>query len=474
MVKSEISLIGLPNIPKIIPGDNLAHIIVNSLKQEKLALDNGDILVIAQSIVSKSIGSIINLNDVQVGERAMDVYKKMEPLILREGIPKKSPELVQLILDESIEILKAEHVLIVETKHGFVCANAGIDKSNVEGSENVTLLPKHPDEEAKKIRNALKNLTRKDVAIIISDSFGRPFRRGAVGVAIGISGISAILDKRGEKDLYGKTLQSTIVGQVDNLTSAAQLIMGEADEGFPIILIKGYKFDFDENASIKEILRPKETDVFRSVSEKDLFFRVLRSRRSYKLQFSSKIPEIEVIRDCIALAQWAPSAHNAQHWRYIILDKSPIRENLILEMNSKLREDLSRDGRSEDFIAQKIKKTKRNFLDAPYLIILCLDEKELETYSDKERSKNEYILGIQSIGALASYFLLALEVNSLAACWYSAPLFTREIVTKNLNLPNSFNPMAFFTVGYALEKVKAPIRKSIEDVIYKLGENDHK
>ena len=474
MVKSEISLIGLPNIPKIIPGDNLAHIIVDSVKQEKLALENGDILVIAQSIVSKSIGSIINLNNVQVGEHAMDVYKKMEPLILREGIPKKTPELVQLILDESKEILKAEHVLIVETKFGFICANAGIDKSNVEGSENVTLLPEHPDEEAKKIRKDLQNLTEKDVAIIISDSFGRPFRRGAVGVAIGISGISAILDKRGEKDLYGKMLQSTIVGQVDNLTSAAQLIMGEANEGLPIILIRGYKFDFDEETSIREIFRPKETDVFRMISEKDLFFKVLRSRRSYKLQFSSKIPEIEIIRDCISLAQWAPSAHNAQHWRYVILDKSPIRENLILEMNSKLREDLSRDGKSEEFIAQKITKTKRNFLEAPYLIILCLDEKELEPYSDEERTKNEYILGIQSIGASATYFLLALEVNSLAACWYSAPLFAREVIKKNINLPKTFNPMAFFTVGYALEKVEPPSRKNIGDVIYKLGEEDSK
>jgi coenzyme F420-0:L-glutamate ligase/coenzyme F420-1:gamma-L-glutamate ligase len=472
MVKSEILLVGLPNIPKIIPGDNLAQIIVDSLKQKKSTLENGDILVIAQSIVSKSIGSIINLNDVQVGEQAMNVYKKMEPLILREGIPKKTPQLVQLILDESKEILKAEHVLIVETNYGFICANAGIDKSNVEGSENVTLLPDHPDEEAEKIRKRLKELTGKKVAVIISDSFGRPFRRGSIGVAVGISGISAILDMRGEKDLYGKTLQSTIVGQVDNLTSAAQLIMGEANEGLPIILIRGYKFDFDEKASIKEIFRPKETDLFRMISEKDLFFKVLRARRSYKLQFSSKIPEREIIKDCIALAQWAPSAHNAQHWRYVILDKNSIRESLILDMNSKLREDLSRDGRSEEYIAQKISKTKRNFLEAPYLIILCLDEKELDIYHDKERIKNEFILGIQSIGASASYFLLALEVNSLAACWYSAPLFAREIVKRNLNLPKSFKPMAFFTVGYALEKAKPTTRKDIENVIYKIGEKD--
>ena len=470
MINSKISLFGLPKIPKISPEDDIAEIIMNSLKIGNLGLENGDILVIAQSIVSKSIGAIVNLDAVHVGEEALNIYKKMEPLILKEGIPKKTPQLIQLILDESKKVIKAEHVLIVETKFGFICANAGIDKSNVEGENNVTLLPKDPDVEAEKIRKRLKNLAGKDVAIIISDSFGRPFRRGSIGVAVGISGISALLDMRGERDLYGKTLQSTIVGQVDNLTSAAQLIMGEASEGLPVILIRGYNFKFEENSTIKEIIRPKETDVFRPVEEKELLFRILKSRRSYKLPFSSKIPEIEEIIECIALARWAPSAHNAQQWRYIILNKDKTRENLIFEMNAKLREDLMRDGRSEDFIEQKMKKTRIQFLEAPYLILLCLDESKLELYSDKKRTQNEYVLGVQSIGASAAYFLLALEVNSLAACWYSAPLFAKDVIKDCLNLPDSFSPMAFFTVGYASEKVKAPNRKDLKEVLYKIGD----
>ncbi|TFG25862.1 MAG: coenzyme F420-0:L-glutamate ligase [Promethearchaeota archaeon] len=470
MTNSKISLLGLPKIPKISPGDDIAETIVDSLRKENLGLENGDVLVIAQSIVSKSIGAIVNLENVHAGEEALNIYKKMEPLILKEGIPKKTPQLIQLILDESKKVIKAEHVLIVETKFGFICANAGIDKSNVDGENNVTLLPKDPDAEAEKIRYKLKNLTGKDVAIIISDSFGRPFRRGSVGIAVGISGISALLDMRGKKDLYGKILQSTIVGQVDNLTSAAQLIMGEANEGFPIILIRGYNFKFEENTTIKEIIRSKETDVFRQVEEKELLPRILKSRRSYKLPFSSKIPEINDVRECISLARWAPSAHNAQHWRYIILSKGETREKLIFEMNAKFREDLTRDGRSDNFIEQKMKKTRTQFLEAPYLILLCLDESKLELYSDKKRTKNEYFLGVQSIGASAAYFLLALEVNSLAACWYSAPLFAKEIIRECLNLPDSFSPMAFFTVGYASERVKAPTRKNLKEVIYKIGD----
>ena len=138
-------------------------------------------------------------------------------------------------------------------------------------------------------------------------------------------------------------------------------------------------------------------------------------------------------------------------------------------MNAKLREESMRDGRSEDFIVQKMKKTRMQFLDAPYLILLCLDENDLELYSDKKRTKNEYILGVQSIGASAAYFLLALEVNSLAGCWYSAPLFAREILRDSLNLPDSYHPMAFFTVGYASEKVKAPPRKNLKDIIDEIG-----
>jgi coenzyme F420-0:L-glutamate ligase/coenzyme F420-1:gamma-L-glutamate ligase len=466
-MKNKIDLIGLRGIPLIQPGDEITKIILDSLKTNNTTLEEGDIIVIAQTIISKSNGRIRDLKDIKPSKRAIEIFERISPKAEIYQVPIKSPELIQAILEESEEILKAEHILLTETKSGFVCANAGIDKSNVEGESNVTLLPENPDEDATKIRNSLKKLTNKNVAVIISDSFGRPFRIGAVGVALGVSGIDAVLDKRGSRDLYGYELQSTIIAQVDSLASAAQLIMGETDEGIPVVIIKGYEFNFNENSSIKSILRKKEIDLFRKKSfENGLDF--LKNRRSYKLSFDLKNVDKKIIEKCIDVARWAPSAHNGQFWRYLILEKGKIRTELIENMNRKLRRDLTEDGKSEQFIQQKILKTKHNFLDAPFLILLCLDTKDLERYTDEERTNNEYLLGIQSISASAVYLLLALHSESLAACWYCAPLFSKEIIKKVLKLPNSYEPMAFFTVGYPIKEINPPPRKTLNEILYKL------
>jgi coenzyme F420-0:L-glutamate ligase/coenzyme F420-1:gamma-L-glutamate ligase len=467
-MKEKINLIAIKEIPLIKAGDNIPQIIFNALKLNNLALENGDILVIAQTIISKSLGRTQNLNLIKPSQKAIEICKKIAPLAKKNALPEKSPELIQAILDESTEVIKTEHVMIVETHHGFVCANAGIDKSNVEGKDEITLLPLDSDKEAEKIRSSLQRLTGKNIAVIISDSFGRSFRIGSVGVALGVSGINPILDKRGSKDLYGKELQSTIVGQVDNLASAAQLIMGETDEGRPVIVIRGCDFNITENTSIEQILRKREIDLFRNIKFRENLEILLKSRRSYKLEFSNKKIEESVIKECIEIARWAPSAHNGQFWRYIIMEQGKLRETLIKNINSKLGEDLFKDGKSRNFIEKKIEKTKNQFLRSPYLILLCLDTQDLEKYSDQEREKNEYVMGVQSISASATYLLLAFEVRGLSACWYCAPLFTKEIIKNTLNLPSSFIPMAFFTVGKSLKTQKIPKRKELKDIIFKV------
>jgi len=466
---NEIQIVGLKQIPLIKKGDDISKIILEALKKNNLKLMNGDIFVIAQTIITKSNGRIRNLKKIIPSLRAIELHEKISSKAKNLGVPEKTPELIQLILDESKDILKVKHVLITETKHGFICANAGIDKSNIEGKENVGLLPSNPDEDAKNIRINLKSLTNKDVAIIISDSFGRPFRVGAVGVALGVSGINPILDKRGKRDLFDYELQSTIIGHVDSLASAAQLAMGEADEGIPIILIRGYDFELTENISIKSLLREKSIDLFRAGTSENTKG-ILKNRRSYKFGFDSKKVDKKIIEECIELARWAPSAHNGQYWRYIILSKGSLRNRLIDKINEKLRFDLEKDGRAESFIRNKINKTRRDFLEAPFLILLCLDSRDLEKYPDEERSQNEFILGIQSVSCSAIYLLIAFEVENLAACWYCAPLFTKEIIKEVLKLPESYIPMAFFTVGYPLKPVKAPPRKNLNDIIFKLKE----
>lgn len=467
-MKNKIDLIGLKGIPIIKPGDTISQIVLEALKSNDITLKDGDILVIAQTIISKSNGRIRHLKSITPSRKAIEIYNTINPIASNIGIPIKSPELIQAILEESNEIVKKEHVLITETRHGFICANAGIDQSNVEGKDNITLLPNNPDGDANEIRKALKKTTGKNIAVIISDSFGRPFRVGAVGVALGIAGINAILDKRGSKDLFGYELQSTIVAQVDNLASAAQLIMGEADEGLPVVIIRGYEFEFKEDSSIKLILREKNTDLFRR-SASEILAEILKNRRSYKIKFDSREVDPKIIQNCIALARWAPSAHNGQYWRYILLEKGNIRNELINNMNLKLRQDLEKDGKSETFINKKIEKTRENFLESPILVLLCLDTTDLEKYGDLERYNNEYLLGVQSISASAAYFLLAVSSEKLAACWYCAPLFTRDIVKMTLQLPSSYEPMAFFTVGYPIKKIEAPARKNLNNIIFKLN-----
>ncbi len=464
----KIELIGIKNIPLIKNGDNIAEIITQSLNIGNLSLKEGDIIVIAQSIVSKSRGYIKNLEQISPSRDAYQIYENIVSKAQKFDIPKKSPELIQLIIDESKEIVKSEHVIIVETKHGFICANAGIDKSNVDGKDNVTLLPKDSDKEAENVRVLLKKITGKNVAIIISDSFGRPFRRGAVGVAIGISGIDALLDKRGSKDLYGKVLQSTIIGQIDNLASAAQLIMGEADEGLPVVIIRGYKYNFSEKTSIKEILREKSSDLFRAPNEEKILAKYLKSRRSYKFEFETEKIANKEIEECIDIARYAPSAHNGQHWRYIILEQDSMRVNLIEKMNKKFKTDLEKDGKSDLFISQKTNSRRSKFLNAPILVLLCLDTEELEEYNDPERNEVEYLMGVQSVSSSATYFLLALEAKGFASCWYCAPLFAKEIVKEVLKLPQSYVPIAFFTVGRAKKVPNIPKRKSLSEIIFKI------
>lgn len=465
--KNGIEIIALGNIPLVKKGDIIPDIILESLKHDGLSLKDKDIIVIAQSLVSKSIGQIRNLEEINPSEKAYEIFNKTIHKVEKQGLPKKDPQLIQLILDEAKKIIKTEHVLITETKHGFICANAGIDKSNIEGNRTVTLLPEDPDYQAEKIRISLMNKTQKEMAVIISDSFGRPFRVGAVGVSIGVSGIDPILDMRGKKDLFGYILQSTIVGQSDSLASAAQLVMGESNEGIPIVLIRGYNFEYNEKSTINSILREKNIDLFRE-SENIIISEVLKSRRSYKFAFDDKKVDRKLIEECIEIARWAPSAHNGQFWRYIILEKGQLREKLINKMNQKLRKDLKNDGKTEEFIKRKIKKTRKDFIMAPVLILLCLDTTELENYLDDERQQNEFVLGIQSISNSATYLLLAFEIKKLAACWYCAPIFAKEIIKKILKLPESYVPMAFFTVGYPLKTVQPPSRKKLQDVIFEL------
>ena len=251
-----LELLAIENIPLIEPGDDLVSILIQTIKEEKIKLRRGDILVIAQKVVSKSENRYAFLNDVTPSSEAIRIAKNSD----------KDPKLVQLILNESIKVIRqGRGVIVVENKLGFIHANAGIDKSNIESdayNPKVLLLPKDPDNSALKIKEEIFRQTKLKVGIIINDSSGRAWRKGIVGIAIGSSGVEVLLNLRGQKDLYGNALEITEVGRVDEIASAASLLMGQANEGLPVIIVRGIPETSKVN-NVKSILRDKSEDLFR-------------------------------------------------------------------------------------------------------------------------------------------------------------------------------------------------------------------
>lgn len=247
----DLRLMSLPGLPEIRPGDDLAEQIAAVARKSRIAFKNGDILVIAQKIVSKAEGAVVSLATISPSPQAQSIA-------LRQ---KKDPRLVEVILQESRRLVRTDPVLICETHHGYVCANAGVDHSNVPGEDIVTLLPRDPDFSAKNLAAALSKRTRKRIAVIISDTFGRPWRLGLTNVAVGASGLPVLLDLRGTRDRHGKPLTATVLAVADELAAAAGLLMGKS-EGAPVILIRGYRFK-PASEPATHIIRPAAEDLFR-------------------------------------------------------------------------------------------------------------------------------------------------------------------------------------------------------------------
>lgn len=246
------SIFPIEFIPEVQKGDDIARFIFAALKKQKLTFKKCDILCVAQKIVSKSEGRVITLESIKPSQKAKQLAKKLN----------KDPRHVQAILNETKRIVRTGHgVIICETHHGFVCANAGVDLSNVDGGASVCLLPENPDASAKKIRDKIEKLTGKKIAVIITDTFGRPWREGLTEVAIGISGMKALLDLRGQKDTHGYSLKGTMLAVSDSLAASAGLVMGKATRT-PVILIRGFKYK-PTRGSISPLLRTASKDLFR-------------------------------------------------------------------------------------------------------------------------------------------------------------------------------------------------------------------
>jgi coenzyme F420-0:L-glutamate ligase/coenzyme F420-1:gamma-L-glutamate ligase len=249
-------LTALEGIPSVMPGDDLVALVVEACKRSDLALEDGDVIVLAQKIVSKTEGRSVDLRDVVPSPKARELAE----------VAQKDPRVVELILRESISVLRCRlGVIIVEHRSGLVMANAGIDASNVDGAagdERVLLLPEDPDRTASALRDTFKSCLGRDIGVVINDSFGRAWRNGTVGIAIGVAGPPGLWDMRGLPDRNGRVLRATEVGIADELAAAASLLMGQGSEGLPAVHVRGFPLAF-RPGSVKELIRARDIDLFR-------------------------------------------------------------------------------------------------------------------------------------------------------------------------------------------------------------------
>jgi len=244
---TQLELIAVEGLPEVRPGDDLGQLISARSK-----LETGDVLVVAQKVVSKSEGRLVNIHTVTASDEAVRIAARLVAL--------PDPRMVQVVLDESVRVLRSERALITETRHGFVCANAGVDHSNVPGDDELTLLPEDPDASAHRLRNRLRELAHVNVGVIVSDTFGRPWRLGIVNVALGVAGLPALLDLRGSLDDEGKPLQATVLAPADELAAAAGLVMGKTNRA-PVVIIRGLALQ--GSGTGRDLIRPAAEDLFR-------------------------------------------------------------------------------------------------------------------------------------------------------------------------------------------------------------------
>ena len=252
MKKGSLTILGLRYIPQVGLGDNLGEIVVTAANKQGVQLKNDDVVVVAQKIVSKAEGRFVSLGDVKPSAKARRIA----------GAMNKDPRHIEVILRETKRVVRQRGAhLIVETRHGLVCANAGVDKSNVEGEDVVTLLPMNPDSSARRIRRQIRESAGKVVSVIVSDTFGRPWRLGQTNVAIGLSGMRPLIDYRGTKDMFGYPLSVTRMAVADELAAAAELVMNKVD-GIPVAIIRGYSHP-RARGSARQLVRSAKEDLFR-------------------------------------------------------------------------------------------------------------------------------------------------------------------------------------------------------------------
>jgi coenzyme F420-0:L-glutamate ligase / coenzyme F420-1:gamma-L-glutamate ligase len=405
-----IEILPLRGIPEIRPGDDLAAVLDAPLRECRPR--PGDVVVVTSKAVSKAEGRLVAGTD-----RAAWVGREAVRIVARRG-----------------------DLVIAETRHGFVCANAGVDSSNVDAG-TIALLPEDPDASAEQLRAALESrLDVRPLGVVITDTFGRPWRQGLVDVAIGVAGLPALVDLRGTPDDRGTLLEATVVALADQVAAASGLEMRKAAR-IPAVIARGLDAGAAPGGGASELIRPADEDLFREAP-----LLSISSRRTIRAFGPGEVPR-EAIEEAVLAACTAPAPHHTRPWRFTALTSAPARRALLATIAEAWRTDLRGDGTPEDVIERRIARSDAVLGTAPVLIVPWVRFHGAHPYPDAERAHAEQEMFLLSGGAAIQNLLLALHAQGIASCWISSTLFCQEETRAALGMDDDWFALGTVAAG---------------------------